>query len=291
MSAKIINGKLIAERLTAKLAKKVKEFVDRTKITPCLSVIMVGDNPASFSYVKKKIKACSDSNMLSVFCPLSKDINAEELLFHVNKFNLDKNVHGLLVQLPLPSHLDKFEVFKSIDPMKDVDVFHPENVGLLVQNKPRFLPCTPHGIQLMLRESNLPVEGKHVVVINRSDIVGKPLSSMLIQDNNEFANATVTVCHDKTQKHVLRDICKGADVIVVAVGIPEFLTKEFVKPHHIVIDVGINKMGNKIVGDVHEEVFEIVDYISCVPGGCGPMTVYCLMENTFNAANYIHGKN
>lgn len=290
MTAKIIDGKAIAKRLTLNLSNEVKSFTSDTNITPCLAVIMAGDNPASSVYVKRKIRACNDSNINSIFCPLDENVSLDELLAHINKFNSDEAIHGLLVQLPLPKHLDKFEIFEAIDPMKDVDVFHPENVGLLVQNRPRFLPCTPHGIQIMLKESNLPVEGKHVVVINRSDIVGKPLSSMLIQDNNEFTNATVTVCHDKTQRHILKDICRDADVIVVAVGIPEFLTAEFVKPHHVVIDVGINKVEGRIVGDVHSEVFDIVNHITCVPGGCGPMTVFCLMENTFKAAKYSYGK-
>ena len=285
MLAKIIDGKSIANKLQQSLKDEIAIFT-KDYFQPRLAVILVGDDPASEIYVRKKREACVFVGIDSI---LIKEIaNHNQLINRLNDLNDDVNIHGILVQLPLPKdhwQEDKlFEIFSTISPLKDVDVFNPENFGLLVQGRPRFLPCTPHGIQLMLKHSDLQVKGKHVVVISRSFVVGKPLSSMLIQDNDEFANATVTVCHDNTPFEQLANITRTADVIIVAVGIPGFLKEDMIKSGAVVIDVGISRVNNKVVGDVDQSVWNVAGYCSPVPGGCGPLTISCLLENTFKAA-------
>jgi methylenetetrahydrofolate dehydrogenase (NADP+)/methenyltetrahydrofolate cyclohydrolase len=208
----------------------------------------------------------------------------QDLKLLIEVLNIDSDCNGILVQLPLPDGWDNNKIFDAINPLKDVDVFHPENVGLLVQNRPRFLPPTPHAIREIIIQNGLTLRGESVVVINRSNIVGKPLSSMLIQDNGEYANATVTVCHDNTPPIRLRDICKSASIIVVAVGIPNFLTLDMVREDQVIIDVGVNRFNGKIVGDVHPLVAEKVSYITPCPGGVGPVTVAMLLYNTLEAA-------
>jgi methylenetetrahydrofolate dehydrogenase (NADP+)/methenyltetrahydrofolate cyclohydrolase len=203
--------------------------------------------------------------------------------------NEDCSIHGILVQLPLPKEIDQYQVFDHINPLKDVDVFVPENVGLLLQGRPRFVPCTPAAIQELLTRNKIPIEGKKVTIINRSDVVGKPLKSLLIQ-NNEQANATVTICHDHTPPELLRDTCLASDIIVVAVGKPKFLTAEMVPVGAVVVDVGINRIegSNKIVGDVDfEAVSGKASWISPVPGGVGPMTISCLLKNVLTAQQLL----
>ncbi len=206
----------------------------------------------------------------------------QHLLSSIKWLNEDKSVHGILVQLPLPSFINNFEIFDKIDPLKDVDVFNPTNVGLLLQGRPRFIPCTPAGIQELLYRNSIPIEGKKVAIINRSDIVGKPLNALLIQ-NNQQANATVTLCHDRTPPERLKQVCLAADIIVVAVGKPNFLTADLVPEGCVVIDVGINKLpdSKKIVGDVDfEAVSQKASWITKTPGGIGPMTIAMLLKNT-----------
>jgi methylenetetrahydrofolate dehydrogenase (NADP+)/methenyltetrahydrofolate cyclohydrolase len=297
--ARIINGTRIAQDIQAEIAAEVEDFKTSTGVTPCLGVVMAGNDPASLVYVTRKREACARVGMTSQFyCPtvhhmkpsgepgpLATDAQ-QRVEAIVAMMNDGPSVHGILVQLPLPVGLDEYSIFDLIAPHKDVDVFNPQNVGLLVQGRPRLKPCTPHGIQEMLRRSGIGIAGKKVVVINRSNVVGKPLSSMLIQDNDEYANATVTVCHNRTPSPLLREIVLGADIVVVAVGIPGFLTADMVRPGQVVIDVGVNRLeGKKLVGDVDfPAVSKIVEAISPVPGGVGPMTVTMLLRNTLDAA-------
>ncbi len=289
MPAKLIDGKAIATKIRKDIAFRVELFKNKYHITPTLAVILASEDPASQVYVRHKQKACEQVGIKSLLItPYTKstDCAFERLKEEIIKLNNNTAVHGILCQLPLPKTLQKYTtaVFDLISPLKDVDVFHPTNVGLMVQNRPRFLPCTPQGIQKMLEYSGISLDGKQVVVINRSDIVGKPLSSMLIQDT-EGGNATVTVCHDRTKPKELKKITLTADIIVVAVGIPQFLSVDMVSPGAVVIDVGITRVGKKIVGDVDfVPVSEIASAISPVPGGVGPMTVTMLLENTLKAA-------
>lgn len=292
MTAKIIDGKSISEGIRRNLRNQIAFFTEHN-FRPCLVVILVGGDPASKIYVQKKQDACTEVGIES---KLITDItNHFDLMEEIDALNQSKNVHGILVQLPLPKEEwntnDLFEVFSAINPLKDVDVFNPENVGLLVQGRPRFLPCTPHGIQLMLKNSGIQLKGKHVVVINRSNVVGKPLSSMLIQDNDEFDNATVTVCHNNTPPEQLASISRTADVVVVAVGIPNFLKINMVKEGAAVIDVGISRVNGKVVGDVDPSVWDVAGWISKVPGGVGPLTVTMLLHNTLVAARFQCGRN
>lgn len=277
--ANILDGNTISQLIK----DEIKAEINDLKLTPKLSVILVGDNNASKIYVKKKCEACAEVGIESEAYYFGEDeyLNVKAKL---NELNCDESVHGILIQLPLPKNWDQNTLLNIINPKKDVDVFNPINVGLLVQNRPRFLPPTPQAVQQIFKRSNLSLAGKHVVVINRSNIVGKPLSSMLIQDNGLYANATVTVCHDNTPPTILKQICLSADVIVVAVGIPDFLTADMVTERQIIIDVGITRVGKKIVGDVHPDVQNKVSWITPVPGGVGPCTVACLLINTLEAA-------
>lgn len=298
---KLIDGNGIAAQIRKEISRRVSEFYRTSRVRPRLAVILTGDNPASKVYVKKKVEACNEVGIASyVVDPLpsvdqwlNPQARLEDMLSFLNK---NEEVHGILVQLPLPQQIDVHRVFDLIDPAKDVDVFNPANVGLLTQGRPRFLPCTPHAIQQMLSRTGIGIAGKHVVVINRSDVVGKPLSSMLIQDNDEFANATVTVCHDRTPRECLLEITTKADIVVVAVGIPGFLTPDMIRPGCVVVDVGINKVEvginkveNKIVGDVAPACRKVAGYLTPVPGGVGPVTVAMLLHNTLLAAKLQAG--
>ena len=285
MTAKIIDCKRISEEIKQEVRTASKAFHKKKHRNPCLAVALVGDNPASQIYVGKKRQACCDVSIDSLVYYIIK--SQESLINIIKQAGEDASIDGMLVQLPLPEGYNVNEVFDALDPRKDVDVFNPINVGLLVQNRPRFIPCTPHGIQQMLRRSDISIEGNHVVIINRSNIVGKPLSSMLIQDDGEKANATVTVCHDRTPPEELKKLCRDADIIVVAVGIPNFLTADMVRENQVVIDVGITRMGKKVVGDVHPDVREVVGWISTVPGGVGLLTVSMLLHNTLKAAELL----
>ncbi len=279
MTAILLDGKGIFEQIL----QEVKNGIKTNNLNPTLSVILADGNPASEVYVRKKVETCERVGITSRVCRVSKDVSKYELMQVLERENQDKDVNGILVQLPLPRHLNQYDFFDQIDVKKDVDVFHPENVGLLVQGRPRFKPCTPHGIQIMLARSGISVKGKHVCVISRSDVVGKPLFSMLIQDE-EYANATVTVCHDNTPPEELKRITKQVDVVIVAVGIRNFLKGDMIKQGSVVIDVGINREGDKVFGDADMSVREVASYVSSVPGGVGLLTVSCLMLNTFLAA-------
>lgn len=290
--AKIIDGNKIAKSLKLDLAKNIAKL----PFMPTLAVILSEHNPSSCIYVDKKIAACEEVGIRSLVVKISPNTKCqEEVEKFVKKFNNDPEVDGILVQLPLPDQVDKKRIFSLILPAKDVDALTPHNVGLLTQGNPAIVPCTPQGIALMFSHEGLSVEGKHVVVINRSDIVGKPLFSMLIRDNAEFGNATVTLCHVKTPPDQLKKHCLNADVIMVAVGIPGFLTSDMVREGQIIVDIGINRVGVipfcRVVGDVAEGVAEKVSYITKVPGGVGPLTIASLLFNTVHAATMRRGFN
>jgi len=288
LPAQIINGKEIAESIRAELREEIAKLKEQG-VVPGLAVILVGEDPASKVYVRNKEKACVEMDIRSKTYRLPEETTEEELLELIDKLNRDSSVHGILVQLPLPKHIDEEKILLAIDPEKDVDGFHPYNVGRLVIGKPKFLPCTPAGIQEMLIRSGNNPEGKHVVVVGRSNIVGKPVANILFQ-KKPGANATVTVCHTRTRD--LASITRQADILIAAMGVPEFIKADMVKEGVVVIDVGVNrvedptsKKGYKLVGDVDfEAVKEKAKAISPVPGGVGPMTITMLMKNTVQAA-------
>ena len=294
MTAQILDGKAIANDIKFDIGNEVTE----KNIWPHLVAILCSNDPASQVYVNKKMEACDQVSFKGSVVRLFENGIEQysdpmrHLLDTIVMLNRDDKVHGILVQLPLPSPLDKYRVFDAIDPLKDVDVFTPENVGLLLQGRPRYIPCTPQGIQELLTRNGVQISGKKVCIINRSDIVGKPLSALLIQDHGE-ANATVTTCHDKTPPDLLKRVCLASDIIVVAVGIPGFLTADMVHSNNIVVDVGISRIHkygkSVIVGDVDPEVHEKVLAYSPVPGGVGPLTVACLLRNTLKAYKLIKG--
>lgn len=282
MTATIIDGKAIAAKLREQIGKETALFQNETNITPHLAAVLIGEDPASAVYVRNKQRACQKAGVQSTLHQLPAETTENELLDLVASLNNDSTVHGILVQLPLPKHITEQKILDVISPLKDVDAFHPENVGLIVQGRPRFLPCTPHGVQQLLIESHVQVEGAHAVVLGRSEIVGKPMALLLMQKGTA-ANATVTVCHSRTQN--LTEITQTADIIIAAIGIPKFVTAEMVKPGAVVIDVGINRVDGKLVGDVdYDAVQEIASAITPVPGGVGPMTIAMLLKNTLAAA-------
>ena len=282
MSARLIDGKSIAASVRERLSVEVAEFREKYHQIPKLAAVLVGENPASQVYVRNKEQACVKAGMASDVHRLPASTTQGELLELIAKLNSDSTVHGILVQLPLPKQIHESTVLDAVSPMKDVDCFHPENVGLMVQGRPRFLPCTPHGVQVLLRESGTKIDGAHVVVLGRSEIVGKPVGMMLLQ-KGEDANATVTICHSRTKN--LAEITRSADVIIAAIGQPEFVTADMVRPGAVVIDVGINRLEDRLVGDVaFGPVSEIASAITPVPGGVGPMTIAMLLKNTLTAA-------
>ena len=271
----ILSGKDLASKLKNNMCLCINNLKDEVGITPHLVVIIVGNNPASQSYVKGKSKACEEIGIRNTTIALPEDVTEYELLQTINDLNSNPDVHGILVQLPLPSHIDEHKVMNCIDPKKDVDGFHPVNVDALYTGKSTgIIPCTPKGIIHLLKEANVDIAGKNAVVIGRSNIVGLPIAKLLI-DNN----ATVTICHSKTQN--LKDITSKADILVVAIGKAKFITADMIKSNAVVIDVGINRVDGKLVGDVDfDDVKDKVSYITPVPGGVGPMTITCLLENT-----------
>jgi methylenetetrahydrofolate dehydrogenase (NADP+)/methenyltetrahydrofolate cyclohydrolase len=282
MSAQIIDGKAIAARIRDKIAAEAAEFTGRTGVAPHLAAVLVGDDPASAVYVRNKQRACEKAGIKSTLHRLSAETTQAELLELVGRLNADHDVHGILVQLPLPRQIDEVAVLDAVSPLKDVDAFHPHNVGLIVQGRPRFLPCTPHGCQRLLVEHGVETSGAHAVVLGRSEIVGKPMALLLIQ-KGEAANATVTVCHSRTKD--IAAITRQADILVAAIGKPKFVTAEMVKRGAVVIDVGINRVGDQLVGDVDfDAVKEKASAITPVPGGVGPMTIAMLLQNTLTAA-------
>ncbi len=276
--AQIINGKEISAATREDIALEVAQL-KRQGITPGLAVILVGDDPASRVYVNNKKKACEQLGMYSEEYTLAADTSMEDLLKLICELNSRDEIHGILCQLPLPKHLDEKQVIDAISPEKDVDAFHPVNVGGIMIGDYSFLPCTPAGVMEMLRRSNIDVAGKHCVVIGRSNIVGKPMAMLLLH-----ANATVTICHSRTQN--LKEICRTADVLVASVGRANFVTADMVKEGAVVIDVGINRTADgKLCGDVDFAAVEpIASAITPVPGGVGPMTITMLMQNTLTAA-------
>jgi methylenetetrahydrofolate dehydrogenase (NADP+)/methenyltetrahydrofolate cyclohydrolase len=271
----ILSGKDLASRLKENMRSYIKDLEEVTGTTPHLAVIIVGDNPASQSYVKGKSKACEEVGIRNTTITLPEDVTEHELIQTIDGLNLNPDVHGILVQLPLPSDIDEHRVMNCIAPEKDVDGFHPVNVDALYTSKHNgILPCTPKGIIHLLRDADVDIPGKNAVVIGRSNIVGLPVAKLLL-DNN----ATVTICHSKTQN--LKDITSKADILVVAIGKAKFVTEDMVKPGAIVIDVGVNRVDGKLVGDVDfDTVKDKASYITPVPGGVGPMTIECLLENT-----------
>lgn len=282
MSAEILDGKKMAEQIQGEIAEEVIDFIQNNAFTPCLAAVLVGENPASEVYVRNKRRACERVGIESKLIRLPDTTTEEELLTQIAKLNKDRDVHGILVQLPLPRQIDERRVLLAVNPAKDVDAFHPENVGRLVQGRPRFLPCTPHGVQQLLIRSGIPTAGQHVVIVGRSDIVGKPLAMMLVQ-RGEGADATVTVCHSRTKN--LAEITRSADIVVMAIGQPKFLKADMVKPGAVVIDVGINRTDEGLVGDVDfGPVSEVASKITPVPRGVGPLTVTMLLYNTLQAA-------
>ena len=288
MAAKLIKGAEVAKEIREELKKQVVDMKEKKDLVPGLITILVGENPASQSYVRAKQKTAHELEFYSVQDDQPADISQESLLALIDKYNKDPKVHGILVQLPLPKHIDETEVLYAIDPAKDVDGFHPVNVGKLMIGNADFLPCTPAGIQELLIRSGTQIEGAEAVVVGRSNIVGKPITNMLIQ-KGAGANATVTVVHTRT-----RDVAfhtRRADILIVAAGVPKYVKGDMVKEGVVVIDVGVNEVGRTdegkriLVGDVDfDEVVEKASAITPVPGGVGPMTITMLMKNTVKAA-------
>jgi methylenetetrahydrofolate dehydrogenase (NADP+)/methenyltetrahydrofolate cyclohydrolase len=294
MPAKIIDGKAIAKEIREEIKKEVEELKEKHGVTPGLVTILVGENPASVSYVTAKQKTAHDLGFYSVQENLPEDVPEEELLKLIEKYNQDPKIHGILVQLPLPKHIDERKVIFAIDPRKDVDGFHPVNVGKMVIGEKCFLPCTPHGILILLEKSGCQVDGAEVVVIGRSNIVGKPVVNLLLQKRKPVGNATVTICHTGTKDLTFHT--KRADILIVAVGKPKVITADMVKEGVVVIDVGVNRIGKTpegkaiLCGDVDfESVKEKASAITPVPGGVGPMTITMLMKNTLEAAKLWAG--
>ena len=283
----ILDGKALSKEIRAEIAEQVVSFRDAGGPTPCLAAVLVGDDPASEVYVRNKEKACAAAGIGSILRRLPAHTSTEQLLDLVAQLNGDKSVHGILIQLPLPAQIDETRVLDAVDPIKDVDAFHPENVGRIVQGRPRFLPCTPHGIQQLLLRNQIPIAGRNVTVIGRSEIVGKPMAIMFMQ-RGEGGHATVTVCHSRTKD--LPAVTRQADILVVAIGKAKFLTADMVKPGAVVIDVGINRTGDGLVGDVDfDAVKEVAGRITPVPGGIGPLTIAMLLHNTLAAAKLQSG--
>jgi methylenetetrahydrofolate dehydrogenase (NADP+)/methenyltetrahydrofolate cyclohydrolase len=282
MSATILDGKSLAQQIRSELAEEVAALRRDGGPQPVLAAVLVGSNPASEVYVRYKRRDCGQVGIESQLYRLPETASETELLDLIDQLNRESFVHGILVQLPVPPQIRTEHVLEAICPDKDVDAFHPDNVGRLLQGRPRFLPCTPHAVQQLLLRNNIPIAGAHVVIVGRSDIVGKPLACMLMQ-RNEGANATVTVCHSHTQN--LAAVTRLADVLVVAIGKPKFLTVDMVRPGATVIDVGINRTDAGLVGDVdYQAVAEVAGHITPVPGGVGPLTRTMLLVNTLAAA-------
>lgn len=289
----ILNGKEAAQAIKDSLKMKVAQLAAQGNEVPHLAAILVGNNGASETYVAAKVKACEEVGFKSTLIRADENITEFKLLETIRQLNSDPDVDGILVQLPLPKHISEEEVINTIDPAKDVDGFHPSNVGRMVLGQSTFIPATPYGIMLLLEHYKVETKGKHAVVIGRSHIVGRPMS-ILLSGNGNPGNCTVTICHSHT--HNLKELCQSADIIVAALGRPEFVTADMVKEGAVVIDVGITrvadpskKSGFKLKGDVHyEEVAPKCSFITPVPGGVGPMTIAALMKNTFKSCAQKH---
>jgi methylenetetrahydrofolate dehydrogenase (NADP+)/methenyltetrahydrofolate cyclohydrolase len=288
MTAQIIDGSAISKTIIEELKQEVARLKEDHGIVPCLVTILVGNDSASQVYVRSKIKMCNYLGILSKQIDLPEETSEEELLKVIKQLNVDPSIHGILVQVPLPKHIKENKVLFAIDPDKDVDGFHPTNVGRMVIGEPVFLPCTPHGVQVLLQRSNIETKGAHVVVVGRSNIVGKPVANIMVQ-KALGANATVTICHSATKD--IASITRQADILIVAMGKPKYITADMVKDGVVVIDVGVNQIGISpagkriLCGDVDfENVKEKASYITPVPGGVGPMTIAMLMDNTVRSA-------
>lgn len=283
MTARLLDGREIAKQVRAEITKQANEFTAATGRQPHLAAVLVGDDPASQVYVRNKQKACSQCGLASTLHQLPASTAQAELEQLVASLNQDPSVHGILVQLPLPKAISEEAILLSVDPIKDVDAFHPYNVGLISQGQPRFLPCTPAGVQQILLRSSVTIPGSHVVILGRSQLVGRPLANLLSQRGPD-ADATVTLCHSRTRN--LAEMTRQADILVAAIGQPRFVTAEMVKPGAVVIDVGTNRIEDgSLVGDVDfEAVREVASAITPVPGGVGPMTITMLLSNTLTAA-------
>lgn len=283
MTARIIDGKCIADAVKADAALHAAELLKASGCVARLAAVLVGDDPASQVYVRNKERACLKAGIASDLHRLPANTSQQQLLDLIAQLNHDPLVHGILVQLPLPKHLEATMVLDAVLPSKDVDGFHPENVGLMLQGRPRFLPCTPHGVMKLLEFEKIQVAGQHAVIIGRSDIVGKPMAGLLLQKG---ADATVTVCHSRTKN--IAEMTRQADILIAAVGIAEFVKESMVKPGAVVIDVGINRVGDRLLGDVDTEaVSRQASAITPVPGGVGPMTIAMLLQNTVHAARLL----
>lgn len=283
MSAKVLNGTELANKVKSQLVEKV-DYLKKNNINPCLAVVIVGDDPASRVYVNLKKKDCAEIGVESVEYALPAETSEQELLSLINKLNNDSKVNGILVQLPVPKHINEDKIIAAINPEKDADCFHPQNVGKLMIGCPEFIPCTPAGVIELLVENDIEIAGKNCVVVGRSNIVGKPQAILLLGKNG-----TVTICHSRTKN--ITEVCKSADILVVAIGKAEFIKPEAVKEGAVVIDVGVSRGADgKLVGDVQfETVKEVASAITKVTGGVGPMTRAMLMKNTVRAAYMQNG--
>lgn len=293
LTATRLDGKQTAADIRSEIAAEVQRHISEGHDAPCLTAVLVGDDPASQVYIRNKERACNTAGIRGEVHRLPQATTQSQLIELIQQLNENRSVNGILVQLPLPANasggrgFDEREVLDAIDPMKDVDAFSPVNVGLLMQGRPRFLPCTPHGVLQLLSRYKLTVAGKHVVVVGRSDIVGKPMAMMLAQRDGvcgpDYANATVTLAHSRTAD--LTELTRSADCLIAAVGIPQFIRGEMIRPGATVIDVGINRVDDRLVGDVaFDEASTVASAITPVPGGVGPLTVAMLLHNTLLAA-------
>jgi methylenetetrahydrofolate dehydrogenase (NADP+) / methenyltetrahydrofolate cyclohydrolase len=285
MPAQLLDGNALARQIRKELTEEVADFIENNSAVPTLAAVLVGDDPASQVYVRNKRRDCNEVGIRSRLHRLPATASQTELLNVIAKLNRDDEVHGILVQLPLPPQIDSRAILEAVSANKDVDAFHPENVGLVVQGRPRFLPCTPAAVQQILIRNNVPIAGQHVVVVGRSDIVGKPLSIMLAQ-KGEGADATVTLCHSRTRD--LAATTRQADILVAAIGRAKFITGDMIRPGATVIDVGINRTDAGLTGDVDfESAVEVAGRITPVPGGIGPLTRVMLLVNTLTAARRL----
>jgi methylenetetrahydrofolate dehydrogenase (NADP+)/methenyltetrahydrofolate cyclohydrolase len=285
MITKIIDGRKIAKEITESLKTKVEDFIQKNKIAPELAVIIVGEDPASLFYVKMIGKTCEKVSINFKEYNLSEETSQEELLKLINNLNKDKEISGIIVQVPLPKHINQDQIQEAVNPSKDVDCFNPINMGRLALGKPEFLPCTPYAVYELIKRENIEVEGKHTVIVGRSNIVGRPMALILLQ-KKEHANATITICHSLTKDLIY--FTRQADILIAAVGKPEIIKRDMVKEGAIIIDVGTNEVGGKLVGDVaYDEVLGKVSVITPVPGGVGPITNVMLMQNTLKAAEKL----
>lgn len=273
----IIDGKALSKKIRDDIKEEVAKIVSENGVTPCLAVVLVGNDPASEIYVRNKIKGCEYTGIKSLSYKLEESTTEEELVSLIEKLNADNTVHGILVQMPMPKHINEKRILSLIDPKKDVDGFSVEQIGMLGLGTPDLITCTPHGVIELIKSTGVDMSGKHAVVIGRSNVVGKPLMNLLLLEN-----CTVTVCHSKTVD--LPSITRQADILVAAIGRPKFVTEDMVKEGAIVIDVGINRVDGKVCGDVDfENVEKKASYITPVPGGVGPMTITMLLKNTLKA--------